>query len=406
MTLDGVRKSKKSLTNYAIQKTQIICSEYFIGTQFSKEYPNRSDVNQNSIYGVTLDGPCNDNSVTFNYNELLKETSRLGKTLYQMYEDTIKSEKEKIIFSSYPNTFVKETQNKNIIETCSSAILDWCKIYGFPIPVKPIPVKPISVIPFYDEIGGPTVYELTSTSILEISEQFINIYLLNSFYDDTMELLRMNPYPTDWSEKNWTLIRRFEKRLNLWHISGLNLDEDCDVIYTDYVRKTVLKKIIPILNDYSQNFCHYTEKHFSYLNGNIYCQIVYENIFDICFDLIASKFTNYSLQTSTKKCVDCGVEIPVITDKKRCDKCNKNNTPAQKTHEKKRGLIEKILKLARENYDLQGALNPKYLDTIDKYSKIIQKSKSSQALINLKVHDLNDFLHDLNIEFANLRAKL
>ena len=97
MTLDGVRKSKKSLTNYAIQKTQIICSEYFIGTQFSKEYPNRSDVNQNSIYGVTLDGPYDGNSVTFNYNELLKETSRLGKTLYQMYEDTIKSEKEKII---------------------------------------------------------------------------------------------------------------------------------------------------------------------------------------------------------------------------------------------------------------------------------------------------------------------
>lgn len=395
MTLDGVRKSKKSLTNYAIQKTQIICREYFIGAQFSNEYPNWPNVNQHSIYGVCPLNSCA--SVTFNYNELLKEASRLGKDLYQMCENTIKSEKEKMIFSSFPDTFVKETQNKDIIEACSSVILEWCKIYGFPIPIK--------TISSYDEVEEPLVYELNSTSILEISEQFINIYLLNSFYDDTMELLRMNPYSTDWSEKNLTLIRRFEKRLKLWNINELNL-ESCDVINTDYVRKFVLKNIIPILNDYSQNFCHHTKKYFSYLNGNVYCQIVYENIFDICFDLITSKFTNHSLQTSTKKCVDCGAEIPAITDQKRCDKCNKKNNPAQKTHEKKRDLIEKILKLARENYDLLGALNQKYLDTIDKYSKIIQRSKSPQALINLKVHDLNDFFHDLDIEFANLRAKL
>lgn len=401
LNLSGEGKKTEIITsNYYIQENTISSKHYYLGNYFSKKIDKKIKIEENSIYSDEIFTTQHSNA--FKSDELLNEVSKYGKEIYKIIEHKIKflNQKTNIL---QPTVLYDAFDNSNNTSICN-VVKKWCQNYGFPIP--PIKQEIIENEIYY--------YELPYTTIKEVSLQFVLIYLLNQFFLDFS--FYYNTYDENlfysMDETTVSILNRISKFSNLFGFQLPKLYEKEPgseyKTYSTYKTKKklktfTLKNLIIVLNIYSDYFNHTSKKYFSYHNNKIYHQNVYNNIFDICWDTIA---TNYSLFTnSTRKCKTCGEPIPAITDKQYCNNCKTNlKSASQESQAKKTRKIEELINFYNK-YELYISDDDfRIKNKIQYYYDLLHKPGNSDKLKKTPQKEIRTFLEELqeNIKNSNL----
>ena len=381
LDLKGEKEKVENLNqNNSIHKTNIACSNYFEGYNEKNSLLNTEiPIHPNSIYGINI--IAFNNARSFIPNKLLEETCKYGFELFKICNKNFKVPTLDITTNIIDKNVILNALHKSDTEKILKVWLKWCKIYGFPIE----PIK-------YEFLNGEESYcEFTFEKICILSVQVIIVYLLNTFYDDITFFCNTKKQYEDFEESDITKLKRINKFCRLFDISIPNINNlEITEISKNKIKTKILKNIIVVLNSYSCCFQHSTEKYFSYIKGKVYYQPVYENIFDICWDLIAFNYSH--IKSSTTKCISCGAEIPVTTDRKYCDNCASNRKPFQETQNKKRNLIKEILNFASDNELVE---DEEFKSQLLKYAHYIYERGYSINFKKLTLKELEQFYNEL-----------
>ena len=381
LDLKGEKEKVENLNqNNSIHKTNIACSNYFEGYNEKNSLLNTEiPIHPNSIYGINI--IAFNNARPFIPNKLLEEANKYGFELFKICNKNFKVPTLDISTNIIDKNVILNALHKSDTKKILKLWLKWCKNYGFPIS----PIK-------YEFLNGEESYcEFTFEKICILSVQVIIIYLLNTFYNDITFFFNTKKQYDDIEESDIIKLKRINKFCKLFDISIPNLNNiEITGIVKNKIKTKILKNIIVVLNSYSCCFQHSTEKYFSYIKGKVYYQPVYENIFDICWDLIAFNYSH--IKSSTTKCIKCGAEIPVTTDRKYCDTCANKRNPFQETQSKKRNLIKEILNFASDNELVE---DEEFKSQLLKYAHYIYERGYSINFKKLTLKELEQFYNEL-----------
>ena len=381
LDLKGENEKVENLNqNNSIHKINITCGQYFSGNSKKISLLNTTiSIHQNSIYGIHL--LALNHARSFIPNNLLQETCKYGFELFQICNKNFKAPTLDINTNIIDKNVILNALHKSDTEKILKVWLKWCKNYGFPIS----PIK-------YEFLNGEEIYyEFTFDKICELSVQLIIVYLLNIFYDDITFFFNTKKQYEDFDESKITKLKRINEFCKLFGIPVPNLNSsEITEIAKNKIKTKIFKNIIVILNSYSSCFQHSIEKYFSYIREKIYYQPIYEDIFDVCWDLIAFNYSH--IKSSTTKCIECGAEIPVTTDRKYCSTCAKKRNPFQETQNKKRNLIKEILEFAYYN---ELGEDEEFKSQLINYANYIYKKGYSSDFKKLTLKELEQFYNEL-----------
>lgn len=381
-----IEKSKNLYNDSSIQKENVKCKRYL--TSFDKNIFNElpsNNINSHSIYGFGYFSSST--NTAFFPKELVEEVSIYGKKLYNICKKDFK-------IQDIPTNILQDTFIINAIYSADTKkILDvfvkWCKKYGFPI--KP---KEYNIIE--NEVK---YYELPFEDIVTLSVQFIITYLLNTFYDKLLFLFHIkdsNHY-NNLEESQRSALKQINNLTELFGFKIQTINEeffDSSLQEKKKLKNFIFKNLVPVFNTYTSYFNNSTEQYYSYYQNKLYFQHVYNNIFDICWNYL-SLIYNRGFEYKTKKCAMCATEIPIITDKKYCDKCAKKRKHSKATQGSKRPLIQEIVDFYNQYNIYIDNTNLEINEKVKYYHSLISEPGHSKELEGLKKEDLNNFFTKL-----------
>ena len=328
-----------------IQRDFTQCDNYSIGYNDSMFSSLKSEIlHSDSIYGFDLD--VSNVGRPYIPNKLLDEVCIYGKKLMNICKQYIPKMKPLDFFS------LNEKQSlKNLINAVDSSkilkiIIKWCKNNAFPIaPIEHTITNNIHELQF-------KYYELDYDTIKELTMQFIIIYLTQNFFYSTKYLIdldykkyeKLSQNKLDKCIDNFNFLNTYGSLCRI-----VDYEFDGKIFSKDTMSKKIqiideiLLNMVAFLNNYSDIFNHTSEKYFSYDDNDyrIYHQQIYNNVFDVCWDLIAENY-NQCFQL-TKRCQTCKKRIP--NNKKYCEehaKENKSKSPS-KSQKNKKDLMQKLI---------------------------------------------------------------
>lgn len=387
---------KNILNNYVIQENNIVAENYSNG--YSKRMLNilaKNNTKTNSIYGFGF--------FTFNNysayipNELLEEVCIYGKKLYNLCKNKLLSSNK-----FYPFTLQETLENANEKEIIK-VFIEWCKKYGFPIEPKKLDLE-------IDEDLSKEIcyYELEYPQILELSLQFIIIYLLHTLYQDLSKHLKTNYFYFDvnnnydgFDNTQINLSNKLISRINEFNeLFFLKTPKICEDVETNYkiieknkikIVNKILKEVVIVLNNFSYLFNHPSKKFFSFLDKQIYYQQVYSSVFDICWDLIATNYNN--INNSQKKCKDCGKHFISITNQRYCNSCGQKRKKhkSSNTQASKIPLIKEIVDFYNNNREIIKDDNLEICKQVKCYYLLISEKGHSKELEKTRITDIKRF---------------
>lgn len=280
--------SKKIQNNYVVQNPVIYCDNYYYGhnINFQKKFINfleNHKINDDSIYGIS--SYYSEYSVAYKPLELLDEVSKFGYEIYKLCKKDLK--KINIVClsgESFIENSLKQIESNKLL----SVFIKWCKKYHFPCEVDNISIdKSNDPYRFY-------IYELTFVKIIELAKQLLLIYLIDSYYIDLTYLMKIKKF-TEIEDSSYDSLEKHMVNLNQKNrILGINcrqlkLDELYDLDKSRIIHSCV-KGMLTVFNLFRDKFNNSNKQYFSYIDENIYCQTLYSNVFDCCWNTIIRNY--------------------------------------------------------------------------------------------------------------------
>lgn len=393
-------KTLDNLTN-TNKNNCVIHSKVFVGNNYLINIDN----NYKNCIGVRT-------GISKNYRykaiELLKECSKLGKKIYDLYKNNFKLyrpetieldgetikvddkvfeiDSEIIEFISLMKKglpYIEDNKNTELLPI----FIDWFKSYGFPITPKIVGIEENIILEFSD--------------LLNLRNQFLILYLFYSFYTD-LNFVCYEYYTTyaTSQEKKYSLSSSIRNINNLGSLIFDNFSRlENDFYKQDYSKKqnyleNIRKRLFLKINYYTNIFNIKIQRHLVYTEKE--CKEIYisDNLFDLAWNTFIDILKYNEKISNVKKCVECGNSyISTGNNSQRCPECKeKHNSNKTSQDDKSKTIdyiieISKKIKIANLNKDLQNRINE--IISLNNKGKSRDKYEYSKKKIDKTKKDLD-----------------
>ena len=393
-------KTLDNLTN-TNKNNCVIHSKVFVGNNYLINIDN----NYKNCIGVRT-------GISKNYRykaiELLKECSKLGKKIYDLYKNNFKLyrpetieldgetikvddkvfeiDSEIIEFISLMKKwlpYIEDNKNTELLPI----FIDWFKSYGFPITPKIVGIEENIILEFSD--------------LLNLRNQFLILYLFYSFYTD-LNFVCYEYYTTyaTSQEKEYSLSSSIRNINNLGSLIFDNFSRlENDFYKQDYSKKqnyleNIRKRLFLKINYYTNIFNIKIQRHLVYTEKE--CKEIYisDNLFDLAWNTFIDILKYNEKISNVKKCVKCGNSyISTGNNSKRCPECKEKHNSNKTSQDDKSKTIDYIIEISQKikipnlDKDLQNRINE--IISLNNKGKSREKYNYSKTKIDNTKEDLD-----------------